>query len=197
MRQLEMILDCDGILADCAQGMLQLAESLFGVKATADQLEQWDVCRALGLTKEQEDKLYYEIEKPGWIESLPVLPGAQDAVAHLQTLGLVTIATAPIWSCPTWGYERRRWIASKFGIGYKRMMIGHEKFRIVGDLFLDDKPVTVDLWQKRWPLGVGRVWRYPYTDQDHTHLPRVQNWAEVIALAEQLRSKLAGGIALG
>lgn len=191
MRRPRVLLDCDGVLSDCAGGMLREAAQLFGINPDVALMRQWDVCKSLGLTQAQEDMVYRQMDRPEWAYNLEVLPGSQEAIKRIEEIADVYIVTAPVWSSPTWDYDRRKWLLHHFNIGYKRVMIGHAKFMCRGDLFVDDKPSTVHAWKEEHPTDehLGLVWHYDYTYNDHKHLIRVTEWAHLIRHVESMVSR--------
>jgi 5'(3')-deoxyribonucleotidase len=179
-----VLLDCDGVLSDCVKGMAVEAEKIFGLKAPNPR-KHWDLCTDLNLTKEQEGQMWRAMSQLGWADHLEVLPGAKEGVRELQKIADVYIVTAPVYSSPTWVHDRYAWLRREFKIDHKHVVITHAKYLCRGDVFVDDKPVTVENWVHHHPDNHGLVWNYSYTEDDHPHLPRAFNWADVIERAEK------------
>lgn len=181
MRRPIVLFDCDGVLSDMAAEMLRIASMLFGHNPDPALLKEWDVCKALGLTKAEEELIYREMDVPGWAQKLQVIEGAKEAVKEIESVADLYVLTAPVWSSPTWGFDRCQWLKREFDIGYKRVIITHAKYLVHGDVFLDDKPSNVHAWQEKWGTeGLGLVRHYDYTHGDHMHLPRTHEWGHVI-----------------
>lgn len=190
MRRPVVLFDCDGVLSDMATEMLKIASRLFGYNSDPTLLKEWDVCRALHLTKAEEDQLYGEMNAPGWAKQLQVIEGAKEAVEEVMEIADLYILTAPVWSSPTWGFDRYAWLHEQFGIGYKRVIITHAKHLVCGDVFLDDKPSNVHSWQLKWTEGQGLVRHYDYTHGDITHLLRTHSWDDVIKHVQRVAEML-------
>jgi 5'(3')-deoxyribonucleotidase len=86
----------------------------------------------------------------GGCSSIPVYDGAKEAFTKLQELANIVVVTSPFTGSFTWAYERERWLERHFGVSYRDVIHAHEKYRIHGDIFLDDKPEHVDAWLDYW-----------------------------------------------
>ena len=91
------------------------------------------------------------VEGDGWFRALPVVPGAQEGVAELLSLGVeITVCTKPLeasYSCPS---EKFAWIAEHFPDLVGHVMLAPDKSRAVGNILLDDAIKMAWIPQARW-----------------------------------------------
>ncbi|MCU0693634.1 MAG: hypothetical protein MUF54_19770, partial [Polyangiaceae bacterium] len=85
--------DVDGVLADLVGPLLDQLHQRSGVRVLRAQIVSFDLALTLGpLWPAAHDILL----APGFASSLPVTPGAVDAVQQLRELGRVVFVTTPM-----------------------------------------------------------------------------------------------------
>jgi len=112
-----------------------------------------------------------------------LLPGAKQGIIELRALGCEVHFVTSLWDCPTWVFDRNRWLRmhklcdAPRGVTYTK-----DKFVVKGDIFVDDKISNVETWQKHWPLGMGIVWSQPWNTA-YTGPWRMNDWDALVRLA--------------
>lgn len=81
-----------------------------------------------------------ECEVPeGYFHDLPLIEGAVEAVRELSEHYEVYFLSTPQWSNPNCWKEKRLWIEKHFGeLGFKRLILTHNKGLNRGDYLIDD-----------------------------------------------------------
>jgi 5'(3')-deoxyribonucleotidase len=156
-----ILLDVDGVLANFRHTYVEACNRANGTDYTEQDTghDSW-FAQNMGLTQEQGKKTWEELAKPGWVLSMPILPGAKRAVRKLSRMGTVLFVTAPS-PTPYWVMERRQWLDAMFSGGHDDpsgstiFCPGSLKYRIPGDVFIDDRAEDVDRWRFAWPTGLG------------------------------------------
>ncbi|MDO8572008.1 MAG: 5'-3'-deoxyribonucleotidase [bacterium] len=79
--------------------------------------------------------------KEGFYRSLPLIPGAVDALHAMVSFGFqVFICTAPLTKNPTCASEKLEWITEHLGVEFRRRtIITDDKTLVHGDVLIDDK----------------------------------------------------------
>lgn len=184
-------LDCDGILSDFSEKLLRTVEELTGKKVTKSNFTQWefidDIVRLFPHLKiDLKRAAYAQIKQAGWCYDIKPCEGAQEGFRALREVATVHIVTSPWYDYPHWCYERFEWLKDYFHVDPKdvthcsrKEFIGQE-----GDLFIDDKPSSVEKWNAVHGMG-GYVWNLPYTRATLSELPRVLGWQDIIDLARR------------
>jgi 5'(3')-deoxyribonucleotidase len=148
-----ILLDIDGVAANFIEGCKVPVKKITGRDFHHDDIDQFMIERALNLDEEQTKQLYDHVMAPGWCRSLPVYEGAKESVAELQTFAEVVPVTSHFWSSKHWVFERDEWILEHFGIHQKEVVHTHSKFRVDGDMLIDDKTSHLVAWKKKHPYG--------------------------------------------
>lgn len=188
-----VLVDVDGVLADFVSGYLGIVEAVTGRDFKPENVTQFDIGASLGLTPEESALCGRALSKaPGFCEALEVYPGAQDGIAALQKIADVYIVTSPWNSCPTWTYERERWLKRHFDIPSSRVIHTSAKHVCRGDFLVDDKVSAVRSWHQEHPRGVGVVWDTPH-NQLESFPARTRNWS-VLRIAVAQRARVLGGL---
>lgn len=178
-----LLLDADGVFVDFVKGYLGAVESVTGKHFTPDQITQFDIGKALGLTPE-EIKAVYASLKPGFCESLDPIPGAVEAVQRLMCITDVYVVTSPLSALPTWAHERENWIQKHLGLSKKRILSGSPKHLVRGDFFVDDRAENVVEWDLH-NAGVAVMWKSPWNERYPWHGQRFNDWSKLDTLIQQ------------
>jgi 5'(3')-deoxyribonucleotidase len=192
-----ILCDVDGVLADFRQLYVDCANELFRNRSHSfhrEDIDQWDCRKALGLTDEEDDRVWEMMRSPGRVLNMQRLPGATEALRALGELGNVYFVTSPDWH-GSWMVDRVKWLQMNFAFltgGDERKLASRVIFAkaetkrlIRGDLFIDDKKETVEQWKKNQaspygPTGLGVLF-------DNFAEQGGLGWADIIHIAETLR----------
>jgi len=145
--ELPILLDCDGVLSDFL-GQLGDTADLMGLPYTQD-MAYADLYKQFG---EATKDIYRAMDAPGFASSMGALPGAVNAVDILvNSYGLsVKILTSPVWTAPTWDYERRRWIATHTCLVEKDVIFAKDKSLVNGRVLVEDHHENAIAWADAW-----------------------------------------------
>lgn len=152
-----ILLDVDGVLADFVSAACDVLSRLTGRELRVDQLDQWDIMKALGVPKIIEDEAYRWFSAEGFCYSLKPYVGAREMVAELQTWADLYAVTAPL-DGPHWAFERENWLEAHFNIPRRRVVSARDKSIVVGDALVDDKLSNLVEWRTR-QSGMAVFWR--------------------------------------
>jgi len=169
-----ILLDVDGVVADFT-GMVAQVSRAGGF--TLPPVTQWDFMRGL------------EAPHRAWVErclalgeywgSIEPLPGAVAGVDALRMADHdVVFVTSPWESCPTWAYERTRWLLKHFQATRHDVIVAADKSLISGDVFVDDKPEHVGSWVARNKKKYGFIWDQPWNAGRTEGAHLVGGWTE-------------------
>lgn len=156
MSKKTVLLDCDGVLANYVEPVLDLVYERTGRGYTAADVTSFDFAKALKLAPDEARDVKAAVsDREGWWSRLPVLPGAQEGVAKLRQVAHVYIVTSPWNSCRTWLWEREAWLKKHFNLPHSNVIAGSAKHLVFGDIFVDDKTEACE----RWDYENGAYWR--------------------------------------
>jgi 5'(3')-deoxyribonucleotidase len=146
-----VLVDVDGVLADFVAKYLQLVHEVTGKQFTHEQVTEFDIGKALGLTPEQSGAVARGV-LTGFASMLEPLPGAVEGLRRLREISEVYIVTSPWNKCETWMSERERWLRVHFDFPHSHVLHGSAKHLVRGDILIDDKTETWESpWNKRDP----------------------------------------------
>jgi 5'(3')-deoxyribonucleotidase len=181
-----ILLDVDGVLADFVSSYLELVYQETGNRHTHEQVTQFDMKRALGLTDIDAAHVAAQIQREGFCSAIEPLPGAVDAVRRLQAISDVYIITSPWNSCPTWTHEREKWLANHFAIPHAHVLHGSAKHLVVGDVLVDDRWDTCVKWRDEHPSKTVVMWESPWNRTCEWSGWLTNDWDQLIRLVEAL-----------
>jgi 5'(3')-deoxyribonucleotidase len=178
-----VLLDVDDVVCRCVQGMANEAGKKLGVEISEDDVKTWDFHDTIdgpGLKEHIEEKM----SEKGWCLSLEPFPGAIEGVKRLMTIAEIFFVTAPFHG-EHWMHERRSWLYSNFGVDRDRVIQGHSKFLVRGDVFVDDKVENLVRWEKYGRennmSGVPVLWDRPHNrlHPGAGSLYRIGSWGQL------------------
>jgi 5'(3')-deoxyribonucleotidase len=180
-----VLLDVDGVLADFVAGYLQLVCDVTGLRFQHENVTEFRIGRALGLTADDDRAVANGITQ-GWCAGLDPIPGAVDGYKKLSAIADVYIVTSPWNKCPTWTYEREQWLAKHFGIPHARVLHGSAKHLVRGDVLVDDKTETCVKWRDEHPDKTVVLWESPWNVRDAWGGVLTNDWDRLVRLVEVL-----------
>lgn len=179
---MRVLLDVDGVIADWTKAVRELCEQC-GHKLDETQWFERGI-----LPKPIYNKVTAGISAYGFNYGFEVLPGAKEAVDALRAAGHEVHFVTSLWDCPTWVYDRNRWLrkhgfcAAPSGVTYTK-----DKYVVSGQIFVDDKVSNVLKWRDKWEgRGVGVVWAQPW-NAEYTGPNRFNDWERILRMADGLR----------
>lgn len=178
-----ILLDADGVFVNFVKGYLDIIERVTGKRFTEDQITEFDIGKALGLSEADMRDVYNSIQT-GFCKRLEPLPGAIEAIQRIMLNHNVYVVTSPWTGVDTWDSERRTWIKVHLGLDKSRVLSGSAKHLVRGDFFIDDKAENCVDWQDANPNGTAVMWRSPWNQNHPWPGWRFNKWAALEALID-------------
>lgn len=111
---------------------------------------QWDLFNLID--QDECVRVMKLFDDPEFWRHLPPVPGAIEGVEGLRRQGYkIHWLTSPWYTCENWEGVRRAWLKDNFGSGPLDITFTSEKFRVDGDILIDDRPKHVKMWQAKHP----------------------------------------------
>lgn len=148
-----LLLDVDGVLADCNKAVWRAARKMFTRKLphykTWDKYEFHD---AMGLTRSEKEYFYKTLAKKDNVGyNIEWYPGAQSFVEHLGFTNKVVFVTAPYRGLNHWVEARYGLLDHFLGRRNYSIVLTADKHLVVGDWLVDDKWENIE---KNLPRGI-------------------------------------------
>jgi len=166
MKSLTIILDLDSTVCDSLPTWLDAIGKKTGVYAKVSDIIQWHMHQCPPLDKVDPKIVYGFLDEPGFNLALPVMPGAQDAVAKLMADGhKLYFVTARFGA--TGMAETIEWMKRHFPAVNPKTQLGFfaDKHLIEADVIVDDRAETLERYWLSHPyahtIGIG----YPYNER--------------------------------
>ena len=102
--------------------------------------------------KEYEDMIRGIYTAPGFIKSLPEIPGSINALKDIESRGhKIFICTAPLNVYQNCVLEKYEWIEEHIGFEWtKKLILTKDKTLVQGDVLIDDKPEVTGAAKPVW-----------------------------------------------
>lgn len=180
-----ILLDVDGVVADCATPVYEFAKTLFEDKELPppEKWEHYEFEKAMGLNRNEADVFQVEIRRANNIgEQIKFYPEAQSFIEFLATDNQVVFVTTPWRGLTHWveaRYELLRPYAGRKNFG--GVIFTEDKHHVSGDWLIDDK------WSNMFQTpDRGILFARPWNVADHEKARCVCNtYASVIKRIEK------------
>lgn len=157
---MRILLDMDGVLADCLGYWLGLLNRYHGLDLKPTDITEWDTHR---FCKDvPESVVYGYLSQPGFFRHLQPVEGAIDGVNYLISEGHEVVI---VTSCPReYGEsDKRQWLKSHIPkLDPKNFISAHRKDLIQGDILLDDGVHNLEAWRDANIKGLAVCFDQPY-----------------------------------
>lgn len=132
-----ILVDCDGVLADCVSAYLALLEEMWGIRASKEEVTSHEFGECV-CTPEQNEAVWKRIDStPGFCRGFRELPYAAEGLKHLRGWAdRVVCVTSPHVS-GTWVTERYEWLFAR-GFSKYDIVLASDKSLVAGDALIDD-----------------------------------------------------------
>lgn len=171
-----VLCDVDGILCDYVGKTLSLAKELGVSNVPSFDEIKYDT-RKFDYWKE--GNLDQEVMKEGFCSSLPIIPGSQNFIEKVRSLGLrVVFLTSPYKNHPYWHWERFKWLEKHFNVKREDLIFATDKRYVNGLTFIDDHIDNVVHWQEyqdRPALLMKRPWNESILEDSELFPSRYEN----------------------
>jgi len=156
-----LLFDLDDVLADFLTALLREYNERYHDRLTLDGVTEWDLSRAV--KPECGRKVYDLFQKPGLFRHLAPKPHAPEVLQRLVNRGfeIVIVSDSP----PGHAYcdylqdptrvsnptdDKRKWLREHLPmVDVHNLVITGQKWRVAGDLLIDDKPQTCETFAAR------------------------------------------------
>ena len=165
-------IDMDGVLADVEAHFLTWYERDYKIKLTKQDLNG-----------KSEDEAFHEkgivrkfASTPGFFETVPVMPGALEAVEKISEKYDVYIVSAAM-EFPQSLTEKKQWLEEHFpSISWRNIIFCGDKSIINTDYMIDDHIKNLDFFKGE------TIMFHAFHNVNFNHHFRVNNWEEVTDL---------------
>lgn len=174
-----LLLDVDGVIADCASAVHNWAGRRFGREfAPPASWETYDFATNLSLSSEEASEFYRKILNSKIPRSIHLYPDAEASVKALKQHFDVVFVTSHWRKMPDWVYYRDE-LLEPFDCD---IVYTHNKSRVVGDILCDDKASILEAGGPWKGVLFNRPWnRHSVYDTRIDHLWELIGYAETPA----------------
>jgi 5'(3')-deoxyribonucleotidase len=136
-----LLLDVDGVIADCSSPVHSFAENLLG-RPLPDPASwtAWDHAEAMDLNKDEARAFHIGIRYSGIANEITFYPGAREIVHELARAFDLVFVTAEWKGMDSWVPARQR-LLEPFSCD---VIFTHAKHRVKGDILIDDRRENVE-----------------------------------------------------
>lgn len=156
-----LLLDVDGVLADCSTTVHSFAQTLLGRKLPPpSSWTAWDHAEAMGLSEYEALQFERNIRQSNMAYDIPFYEGAEEVVHELKAAFDLVFVTAEWKHMAAWVPARQRLLAP-FNCD---VIYTHAKHRVKGEILVDDRIENVESNKER-ALLFDRGWNRASTHQ--------------------------------
>lgn len=132
-----LLLDCDGVIADCSTPVHRFAQDLLKRELPHPETwTSWDHAEAMGLAFHEARKFHEHILTSDVCWDIALFPGADETIYKLMENFELVFVTSHWRRYPDWVPARER-LLSDFNCP---IVFTHDKHLVHGDLLVDDHP---------------------------------------------------------
>lgn len=172
---MQLLIDMDGVVTDFTPTLLEQYNFLTSENIPMSAIKSNKTTKYVG----DAQLCRHLIETVGFIRNLPPVDGAIEAIDKLKHDGHDIVFVSNGTNCPTSGHEKRDWLKfhfSKVWTGHVPLILTSDKWRVRGDVLLDDDPKNLDI-NKLHPTTKGLLFSTTYNaDANLPGIERVYGW---------------------
>lgn len=154
-----ILIDLDGIVVDLLPNWIKEYNNLSGDSLSIEMVNDWSLGNVI--KKENKKLLYQVFNKEGFFKTLPPIEGALETLKRLSKRHELYVASAA--EHPHVAAEKLHWIKNNMPfISLKKVFLGHDKYILRGDCFIDDRKLNLENYRKSWPNAHILSIEYPF-----------------------------------
>lgn len=156
---MEKIALCD--VCDVAVDLHNTTIRSANLKLDMEKITDWDIFDMI--SDEECERVIKLFNDPEFWRHLPPVPGVHEGLEGLKEQGYtIRWVTSPWFTCDNWENIRRTWLKEQFGTSPLDITFTAEKFRVDGDILIDDRPKHVRLWRAAHPNKTAWLFDTPF-----------------------------------
>ena len=124
------------------------------------------------------------IDRGGYVYNLPENSGARTAIDILRERFIIHPATAPLYSCEKWMFERAKWLHDRMDFPYRDQIHSAAKYRLCGDVLIDDRVSNLSAFHVTNPNALLIIFDQPWNANEKGPWVRAKSMAEVVKIVE-------------
>lgn len=157
MGQKVALLDVCDVSCDLHRSVIELAH----LNIDLANVKDWDIFNTI--TDDERERVLKLFNEQDFWRNLPPVPNVHEGIEGLKREGyIIRWVTSPWFTCENWEGIRRTWLNEQFGTHPLDITFTSEKFRVRGDILIDDRPKHVSLWQAAHPEGKAFLFDSPF-----------------------------------
>jgi len=183
--ELDICLDCDGVLADFQSEALNIVNELLDSNYKIDDITDYYIQRLLPCDN-LKNRFYEILNSSNIVLNLKPFEEAIEGFNKLKEIANIHILTAPLLTYPNWIKHRNLWLQKYFKIDPKLVIHTHAKYMIYSDFFVDDKPENIIEWKDKNSYGNAILWKQKYNENEKIDdVYHFNDWNKLIELVKE------------
>lgn len=137
-----VMVDIDGVLADYPQSFYNFVNKKLGTSYDPEKQNDYDICRAMGLTREKYEELKFEYRESGYKRDIDTIDGAVSSMKILKDSGfLIVVFTArPVSEHNRIEIDTYHWL-EKNQIPFDALLFAEKKHEELAKFYKHFKPI--------------------------------------------------------
>jgi len=185
-------IDCDGVLGDFTGHCLEKVRMMGEPSPKTEDIIEYRIEKFL--SPEQVQYMYSALKQKNFWANLPLIPGAQDAIAEIKYFGFNVLYVTAAWgTCPDWQWLRADWLKRYFDANEDDIIICRKKGHILVDAMIDDYDKNIRDFVTKQPGKTAFLMAQPWNSNSSVvTLPNVcrVDWNEIISVLPDLAYNL-------
>lgn len=181
-----ILMDCDGVMCNYVSKYIEVANKVLNLDLKVDQVTEFDAAKCLSLSNEDHLFLKNEMAKMRLADKLDPYPEAIEAIKEIAKISNLYFLTSPFRKCPTWTFDRTKWLKRYFGTELsKKTIFTYHKYLVHGDIFIDDCVDNLNKWIE-FNSGTPILFAQKYNENDllNEKITRTSDWNYITNLVK-------------
>lgn len=191
VKKMEILCDVDGTVAEFVQHIINKLNSIFkeglnGPFPKYEDIKDYNLFKYFN--EKQLPAVYTLMAADTFWQTIPTIPGSQEAIKELREQGHTIIFLTKPWKpCRTWVAARMDWLERNFEAKDDEMIFSSRKRQITGDIMIDDNPEFLNNWAKRFKKSKSHLYLFdaPY-NRAYRKAKRMIDWKQI---TQELKDK--------
>ena len=158
-----ILCDLDAIVVDLLAYWLGAYNIIWNDNKTVADVKSWEMHE--NVKPECGHKIYGLLNLPKAYKDLRPLPGSLETLQKIHNDGHEIIIVSASANNPKTAADKISWVRKHLPfLSRKNIFIGHKKWLLKGDVFIDDSPENISNYRAHWPKATIMTIAYPYNE---------------------------------